>query len=130
MINHIEIYVSDLFVSSKFWKWLLVGHLGYKTYQKWEKGISYIKDSCSYIVFVQADKKKLALSYNRTRIGLNHLAFSIPDKSTLAQIKMELNALNYRELYADRYPHAGGKDRYALYFEDPDRIKVEIVVVE
>ncbi|WP_318636080.1 VOC family protein [Ligilactobacillus agilis] len=30
-------------------------------------------------------------------------------------------------LYPERYPYAGGKDRYACFFEDPDRIKLEIV---
>lgn len=30
------------------------------------------------------------------------------------------------ELYSEKYPHAGGDDNYALFFEDPDRIKVEV----
>jgi uncharacterized protein len=29
-------------------------------------------------------------------------------------------------LYEDRHPHAGGPDCYAVYFEDPDRMKVEL----
>jgi len=29
-------------------------------------------------------------------------------------------------LYSDKYPHAGGQDCYSVYFEDPDRIKIEI----
>ncbi|KHF36766.1 hypothetical protein CM49_01072 [Paenibacillus sp. P1XP2] len=28
-------------------------------------------------------------------------------------------------LYEDRYPYAGGPEHYAVFFEDPDRIKVE-----
>jgi catechol 2,3-dioxygenase-like lactoylglutathione lyase family enzyme len=30
-------------------------------------------------------------------------------------------------LYQDRHPHAGGENYYAVFFEDPDRIKVELV---
>ncbi|MGM0523710.1 MAG: VOC family protein, partial [Bacillota bacterium] len=30
-------------------------------------------------------------------------------------------------LYQDQHPYAGGKMHYAAYFEDPDRIKVELV---
>ena len=30
-------------------------------------------------------------------------------------------------LYEDRHPFAGGSDYYAVFFEDPDRIKVEVV---
>jgi hypothetical protein len=33
-------------------------------------------------------------------------------------------------LFADRYPHAGGLSHYALFCEDPDRIKVEVVATE
>ena len=29
-------------------------------------------------------------------------------------------------IYDDKYPYAGGAEHYAVYFEDPDRIKVEI----
>jgi hypothetical protein len=28
------------------------------------------------------------------------------------------------------HPYAGGTDHYAVYFEDPDRIKVEVVAPE
>ncbi len=30
-------------------------------------------------------------------------------------------------LYRDRHPYAGGSTHYAVYTEDPDRIKVELV---
>jgi hypothetical protein len=30
-------------------------------------------------------------------------------------------------LYLDRHPYAGGATSYAMYGEDPDRIKVEVV---
>ncbi|MFT4544911.1 MAG: hypothetical protein ACI9UR_001198 [Bacteroidia bacterium] len=30
-------------------------------------------------------------------------------------------------LYCHKHPYAGGKDYYALFFEDSDRIKVELV---
>lgn len=33
----------------------------------------------------------------------------------------------YALLYEDRYPYAGGPGYYAMYGEDPDRIKVEVV---
>ncbi len=37
---------------------------------------------------------------------------------------------HYIELYPERYPHAASSESYALYFEDPDRIKVELVSTE
>lgn len=129
MINHVEIYVSNLSTSIQFWQWLLVDRLGYTVNQKWNKGISYTIDGGGYIVFVQAEPRRTQQSYNRTNVGLNHLAFSISDKKLLEQIRAELKDLNYQELYAENYPYAGGKKHYALYFEDPDRIKVELVLI-
>jgi hypothetical protein len=29
-------------------------------------------------------------------------------------------------IYADKHPFAGGEDHYAVYFEDPDRLKVKL----
>jgi hypothetical protein len=30
-------------------------------------------------------------------------------------------------LYEDRHPYAGGPDHYAVFFEDPMRMKAEVV---
>lgn len=123
-LHHIEIYVKDLNISKKFWGWLL-GELGYKEYQKWEKGISYSLDS-SYIVFVQAEERFLDIPYNRCRVGLNHLAFHGGSREFVDDITLKLRKKQVEILYEDRHPHAGGPDSYIVYFEDPDRIKVEI----
>ena len=129
LISHVEIYVSDLTTTTKFWSWLLVSHLNYKIYQQWDKGISFILDD-TYLVFVQTDQEKLAFNYNRTYIGLNHLAFYMSSKHEIDDLRQELADQPYKELYADRYPYAGGENYYALYFEDPDRIKVEVTAAE
>lgn len=92
-----------------------------------EKGVSFILGKM-YIVFVQTDKQRS--KYNRTHVGLNHLAFSVEFKQQVEEIREQLLAANYTELYPQRYPHAGGLETYALYFEDPDRIKVEVGSVE
>ncbi len=57
LLHHIEIYVSNLENTIKFWGWFL-GELGYEIYQKWENGQSWKLEE-TYIVFVQADEKYL-----------------------------------------------------------------------
>jgi catechol-2,3-dioxygenase len=123
-LSHIEIYVSDLGKTCRFWELLLIENLGYSIFQEWDLGVSYIMDG-TYIVFVQTDNN--VLSYNRTAVGLNHMAFTAPTNREVDQIRLRLIQAGYIELYSQRYPHAGGVDSYAAYFEDPDRIKVEIV---
>ena len=47
-------------------------------------------------------------------------------KNRLGAVGFELNFTCYFNFYSDRFPYAGGDDNYTLFFEDPDRIKVEV----
>ncbi len=126
MLHHVEIYVSDLARSRAFWEWLLCEELGYKIHQEWLKGVDFIYGD-TYIVFVQTEQKQLDAGYNRCRTGLNHLAFHARSKSHVDDLTAKLRERGIIILYPDRHPYAGGPDYYAVFFEDPDRIKVEVV---
>lgn len=127
-MDHIEIYVSDLKNSRLFYSWLLET-LGFKIFQDWHEGFSYKKQDF-YIVFVQTVEKYIEYGYHRQRIGLNHLAFKCDSKETFEKIHQVIIERDYNMLYSEKYPFAGGPNHYALYFEDPDRIKIEIVLHE
>ncbi len=124
-MHHIEIYVSDLKRSRDFYGWLLP-ELGYLLFQEWENGFSYRK-ATFYLVFVQTREKYLPNSYNRCNVGLNHLAFHCDSKDKIEALRKQLIKKKTPMLYEDRYPYAGGEEHFALFFEDPDRIKLEIV---
>jgi catechol 2,3-dioxygenase-like lactoylglutathione lyase family enzyme len=125
MLHHVEIYVSNLSKSVEFWGWLLP-ELGYEQYQKWDSGISW-KHQETYLVFVQAEERYLDVPYHRCRAGLNHLAFHGNSREHIDKITQALLDKGIQILYNDKHPYAGGKDYYAVFFEDPDRIKVELV---
>lgn len=125
LLSHIEINVVDLNKSTEFWGWLL-GKLGYAPYQSWEGGRSW-KLGATYFVIVQVEDAFKLQAYHRKRTGLNHLAFHASDRADVDKLTEELKARNVTILYADRHPYAGGKGNYAVFFEDPDRIKVELV---
>lgn len=124
MIHHIELYVSDLKASKRFWGWFL-GELGYEPFQKWDSGISWKKDDF-YLVFVQTEERFLEQGFHRRRIGLNHLAFHAESREQVDMMTEKLLERGYHVLYRDSHPYAGGA-HYAVYAEDPDRIKVELV---
>nr|WP_274388071.1 VOC family protein [Salsipaludibacter albus] len=118
-----ELYVSDLERSARFWGWLL-GRFGYEPFQEWDDGISFRTPS-TYLVFVEApdDSRRL----DRRAAGLNHLAFALTSPELVDDLRHDLAEREVRLLYDDRYPHAGGADHYAVFFEDPDGLKVEVV---
>jgi catechol 2,3-dioxygenase-like lactoylglutathione lyase family enzyme len=127
-LHHLELYVSDLQKSSEFWEWLLT-ELGYTRYQQWDRGVSW-KRRDLYIVLVQTAPEHLDIPFHRQRSGLNHLAFHARSRRQVDDITRELRHRGITVLYEDRHPNAGGNGHYAVYFEDPDRVKVELVAPE
>lgn len=125
LLHHVELYVSDLPTSITFWGWLLE-ELGYEPFQEWESGKSW-KLGETYLVFVQADEEFLDIPYHRRRVGLNHLAFHAASRQHVDELTRKLEEKGVSILYPERHPYAGGENYYAVYFEDPDRIKIEIV---
>jgi len=126
LLHHIEIYVSNLEDTTNFWKWLLTEKFTYLLFQQWEYGISFKIDD-TYLVFVQTEQKYLQNKYNRKNIGLNHLAFHCDSSEFVDMLTQDLLDKNIKILYDDKHPFAGGDNYYAVYFEDPDRIKVEVI---
>jgi catechol 2,3-dioxygenase-like lactoylglutathione lyase family enzyme len=123
-LHHVEINVSELSRSTAFWGWLF-DLLGYEEFQQWDAGKSWISGD-TYIVLVQTRKKHLSKLYNRCDTGLNHLAFTVESPAAVDTIANLLRDKGITLLYDDKYPHAGGSANYAVFFEDPDRIKIEI----
>lgn len=122
-LHHLEFYVADLARSAEFWGSLLA-HFGYEPFQEWDEGVSF-RTSGVYLVFVLAPPG--ARELDRRSAGLNHLAFGLDTPARVDALRAELAASGVRLLYDDRYPHAGGDDHYAVFFEDPDGLKVEVV---
>jgi catechol 2,3-dioxygenase-like lactoylglutathione lyase family enzyme len=55
-----------------------------------------------------------------------HLAFHAASREQVDQIAKWVEARGYTLLYKERHPYAGGPDYYAMFCEDPNRIKVEV----
>lgn len=125
ILNHVEIYVSNLEKTREFWGWLLP-KLGYTEEFNQDAGIVNYFLGETYLVFVQTEERFLDSSYHRCKVGLNHLAFHGDGKEFVDEITDELREKGITILYEEKHPYAAGPDYYAVFFEDPDRIKVEI----
>ena len=124
MLHHVEIYVSDLERSIAFWT-SFMERLGYKA-ERWSGGINYMQGE-TYLCFLQAPGEHLSAGYHRKRVGLNHLAFHARSRAHVDQMAEWVKSEGYTVLYESKYPYASGPGYYAMYCEDPDRIKVEVV---
>ncbi len=75
-----------------------------------------------YIHFNQVADRYAEPAYHRKHVGLDHLAFKVDSKEEVDRIDALLRANGIPILYpAAMY----GQSYYAIYIEDPDRIKLE-----
>jgi len=125
-VGHIYLYISDLKKSREFYKEFLE-ILGYKEILNEEWGCAFEKDDTS-IWLEQVSDKYIKDRYHRKRVGLNHLAFKVDSKENVNRFTKDFLKKNDIEtLYESPklFPEYSD-DYYAVYFEDPDRIKLEI----
>jgi len=61
---------------------------------------------------------------------LNHLAFHINTNAQVDETAIQLKKKRNSILYENKYPFASEENHYAVFFEDSNRITVEIVSTE
>jgi catechol 2,3-dioxygenase-like lactoylglutathione lyase family enzyme len=126
VLHHVELYVSDLERSMVFWE-PFMERLGYRV-ERWSGGVNFVQGpEDAYLCFLAAPADHPAAGYHRRRVGLNHLAFHGRSRAHVDELTGWVRQEGHTLLYEDRHPYAGGPGYYALYCEDPDRIKVEVV---
>lgn len=127
-LHHLELWTADLAAAEPAWDWLL-RTLGWaaERVEGWELGRIWRHGDGSYLVLEQSDDV-LGTRSERRAPGMNHLALWVADRSLLEEIRAAAPAHGWRELFAERFPHAGGEDHIAWYGEDPEGIEVELVV--
>lgn len=126
-VHHIELWTVDVAACAPSFDWLLprVGWVAHHSLD-WELGRTWQHPSDSYIVLEQSPA--VEGENNRMRAGLNHLALRVDDRSLLDRLRRESTEHGWRELFADRYPHAGGPQHTALFVENAEGFEIEVVV--
>ncbi|CAN5514877.1 VOC family protein [soil metagenome] len=122
-IHHFDRWVSDAALASDEWGWLL-GEL------EWEAaadGRAWGHPDGTY-AFLDTATDQVDEAHDRLRPGVNHLAFTVDSRALLDRMRAESSAHGWHELFADRYPHAGGDQHTALYVENSEGFEVEIVL--
>ncbi len=125
--NHLQIYVSDKNISFPFYKELLT-YLGYEVID--DNGTHLgLRNEPTDIWLKEAPKENKSKSYNRKNVGINHLAFKVSKKEDVDKFYQEfLIPKRIKPLYDSPKNFPKYTDNYyAVFFEDPDRIKLEVV---
>ena len=126
MLHHVELYVRDLERSIAFWT-PFMALLGYEE-ERWSQGVNYLQgEQDPYVCLVQAPAEHLDAGYHRRRVGLNHLAFRARSRTHVDAVRAWAQEAGHPLLYDDRYPFATAPGYYAVFCEDPDRMKLEVV---
>jgi catechol 2,3-dioxygenase-like lactoylglutathione lyase family enzyme len=126
MLHHVELYVRDLERSIAFWT-PFMRLLGYAE-ERWSQGVTYVAgEQDPYVTLVQAPAEHVAAGYHRRRVGLNHLAFRARSRAHVDEVRAWVAEAGFALLYDERYPFATAPGYYAVFCEDPDRIKLEVV---
>lgn len=127
VFDHLTLNVSDFPKSAPFYKDLF-GFLG----------AELIKDEPTHLgfrlgegeIWIKETEPEYKLQgFHRKRTGVNHLAFRVKTKEEVDRFYQEhLQARGIPTLYGSPafYPQYTDK-YYAVYFEDPDRLKLEVV---
>lgn len=124
-VHHTELWVPDFAAARPRWDWVLK-RLGWIDFQDWPGGHSWRADDGCYLVIEQCSALAGA-QHNRMLPGLNHLALTALSTAVVDEIASRASDHGWIQLFADRYPHAGGEGHYAVFLEDPDGYELEIV---
>ena len=126
-LYHLQINVSNAKVSIPFYVDLFT-YLEYKIIGPWEDGMGAKNDSTDFWIFETKSKYKENV-FHRKATGLNHLAFKVESKENVDKFCKEfLIPHNITPLYDSPKIFAEYReDYYAVYFEDPDKIKLEVL---
>ncbi|KAF9213826.1 hypothetical protein BGZ59_004791 [Podila verticillata] len=127
-INHISLSCSDVIKSRAFYHFFLVDLMGYKQVLEASYGISYARKTGEKIFISPGN----TTPHHKCNPGLHHLAFSVGTHDEIDKFHKKIvsfyashpelgHILDAPALYPEYGPHY-----YAVFFTDPDGIKLEL----
>ncbi len=128
-IYHVDIVASNFSESAKFYDGFL-GWLGYRRIFDEKEEAGWGIRGCN-VWLEQCKERFVRHGYHRKRVGLNHIAFHADSREMVDRFYNEyLLPRNIPVLYGGPKAYEYySKGYYSVYFEDPDRIKLELAYV-
>lgn len=129
--SHFVLTVKDL-KKSKVWYDEVLGFLGFEIAYADDTNIYYKSEDHSFhIAIFQGHDKYRNETFDRYRVGFHHLALAMNNKTIVDDLYQFLADRNVDiEERPRHYPDYGNKLYYALFFHDPDGLRLEIFYEE
>lgn len=120
-LHHIELNARDLDASFPFYE-RLFGFLGFTRHER--TGSYFVFYLEGFYVWVnRCSPARAEAGFDRYRVGLNHLAFAV-DRRELVDAWHEVLVAEGMKVLDP--PGEYGPGYYAVYFQDPDGMKLEL----
>ena len=126
-IHHLDLTVADPFASAGFYERVL-GHMGYRRVRDYEDGIDFDNTSTgNTFTSIGLVRARAAVPHDRFTPGLHHVAWTASSREDVDTLHHLLLTFGAAVLDAPTdYPEYG-KGYYAVFFADPDGLKLEFV---
>lgn len=128
-LYHIQVNISDAKKSLPFYKDFF-NYFGYKVIDESLEHIG-VSNGTTDFWLIETENKFKKNFFHRKNTGINHLAFKVFLKEEVDKFVEEfLKPRGIMTLYniPKVFPEYK-KDYYSVFFEDPDRIKLEVVYI-
>ena len=123
-LEHLDLTVSDLVRSAKFYA-AIFAELGFKRIEEDEGQVRWANAHMSFAI--RPARTRDGAGFDRYRAGLHHLAFKVRSRTEVDTFHEFLRAHGMTILDPPaEYPQYG-PHYYALFFADPDGMKLELV---
>jgi catechol 2,3-dioxygenase-like lactoylglutathione lyase family enzyme len=123
-IDHLVLSVGDFARSKEFYQKLL-GFLGFKLKYEYEDMAGWSNGKTLFWI-AAADARGRQHKYRKGDIGFHHYAFEVGSRKDVDALGafLEKNDMNIVDSPGEYY----GRNYYAVYFTDPDGMKLEAMV--
>jgi glyoxylase I family protein len=124
--DHLDLTVNDMERSLPFYTRVL-GELGFRRVEDGQGGSSIFANGITSLAIRPASPHQQGASFDRYRVGLHHLALRAARRQDVDRFHAWLvrEGLHVLDPPAE-YPEYG-EDYYAVFFADPDGVKLELV---
>jgi glyoxylase I family protein len=126
-VHHIDLTSRDLARSTSFYDEVL-GFLGYRRSRSDDTGVDWdLRDAGHLVCSIGLKPARSDRDHDRYSAGLHHLAWHAASRDDVDRLHALLMRLGTRILDAPAEYPAYGAGYYALFFADPDGLKLEFV---